>query len=144
MHQSRHEAGGYRRIEVITGDARRRRWTAEEKAAMVAESLQPGSNVSALARRFGVNRGLLQTWRRTAVQEASDRDGLFVPLRLENASATADTEMPVSKSAASAGSDPASKPGAMEIESAGLRVRFSGPIDPGALRLVLAHIGRRT
>lgn len=111
---------------------------------MVAESLRPGSNVSALARRFGVNRGLLQAWRRTAVQEASDRDGLFVPLRLENASATADTEMPVSKSAASAGSDPASKPGAIEIESAGLRVRFSGPIDPGALRLVLAHIGRRT
>lgn len=108
---------------------------------MVAESLQPGSNVSALARRFGVNRGLLQTWRRTVVQAASDHDGLFVPLRLEDASTTAASEEPVSKSA-SAG-DPASNPGAMEIEGAGLRVRFSGPIDPGALRLVLAHIGRR-
>ena len=105
---------------------------------MVAESLQPGSNVSALARRFGVNRGLLQTWRRTVVQAASDHDGLFVPLRLEDASTAAASEEPVSKSAASAGN-----PEAMEIEGAGLRVRFSGAIDPGALRLVLAHIGRR-
>ncbi len=59
MHQHRHEGDAYRRIEVITGVRRRRRWTAEEKAAVVAESLQPGINISELARRFGVNRGLL-------------------------------------------------------------------------------------
>jgi hypothetical protein len=38
-HQHRHEAGDYRRIELITGTTRRRRWTAEEKAGLVAESL---------------------------------------------------------------------------------------------------------
>jgi transposase len=82
MHQHRHEAGEYRRIEVITGAVRRRRWAADEKAEIVAESLQPGMNVSELARRRGVNRGLLQTWRREAMREATDRGGLFVPLRM--------------------------------------------------------------
>jgi hypothetical protein len=69
MHQHRHDAGQYRRIELITGASRRRRWTPAEKAALVAESLQPGVNVSDLARRAGVNRGLLQTWRRAAMRE---------------------------------------------------------------------------
>jgi transposase len=48
---------------MITGTVRRRHWTAAEKTALVAESLQLGINVSALARRRGVSRGLLQTWR---------------------------------------------------------------------------------
>ena len=37
MHQDRHEADPYRRIELISGTARRRRWTIEEKAAIVAD-----------------------------------------------------------------------------------------------------------
>jgi hypothetical protein len=45
MHQHRHEGDEYRWIELITGVVRRRRWTAAEKAALVAESLQPGINV---------------------------------------------------------------------------------------------------
>ena len=61
MHQDRHEAGSYRRIELITGTVRRRRWTIEEKAAIVTESRRAGVNISDVARRFGVNRGLLQT-----------------------------------------------------------------------------------
>ena len=84
MHQDRHEADAYRRIELITGTSRRRRWTIEEKAAIVAESARPGVNVAEVARRFGVNRGLLQTWRRKAIGEAS----VFVPLRVEGLVAT--------------------------------------------------------
>ena len=38
MHQHRHEGSDYRRIELITGLSRRRRWTADEKAAIVTES----------------------------------------------------------------------------------------------------------
>ena len=37
MLDARHEGGSYRRIEVITGQRRRRQWTAEEKARIVAE-----------------------------------------------------------------------------------------------------------
>jgi len=38
----RHQAGTYRRIELITGGAKRRVWTEEEKARILAESFQPG------------------------------------------------------------------------------------------------------
>ena len=34
---------GFRRIEVLTGPGRRRRWSAEEKAQIVAETLEPGA-----------------------------------------------------------------------------------------------------
>src|SRR5438270_6052982 len=46
---------GFRRVEVITGVGRRRRWTDEEKAWIVAESLDPATSVSAVARRYGLH-----------------------------------------------------------------------------------------
>ncbi|MDT8854383.1 transposase [Paracoccaceae bacterium Fryx2] len=51
-------------MEVITGKRRRRNWTAEEKARIVSESAEPGASISDVARRWGVNRGLLTVWRR--------------------------------------------------------------------------------
>ena len=48
------KADGFRRFEVITGVSRRRRWTDEEKARIVAESLDPATTVSAVARRYGL------------------------------------------------------------------------------------------
>ena len=139
MHQDRHEADAYRRIELITGTARRRRWTIEEKAAIVAESTRPGVNVAEVARRFGVNRGLLQTWRRKAIGEAS----VFVPLRVEGLVAT-DNNKDRGNSARGMAveTDASAQPGTLEIESGGMRVRFSGPVDATALRLVMMHIGR--
>src|SRR5271156_488377 len=44
--------GGFRRVEVLTGPARRRRWSAEDKARIVAETLVPGACVSEVARRW--------------------------------------------------------------------------------------------
>jgi hypothetical protein len=38
---------GFRRVEVITGVGRRRRWTDEEKAWIVTESLDPATTTSA-------------------------------------------------------------------------------------------------
>jgi transposase len=141
MHQDRHEADAYRRIELITGTARRRRWTIEEKATIVAESTRPGVNVAEVARRFGINRGLLQTWRRKAIGERP----VFVPLRVEGVVAATDnnkdrTNPPPSMAVET---DASTRPGTLEIESAGMRVRFSGPVDATALRLVMTHIGRR-
>jgi transposase len=140
MHQDRHEAGAYRRIELITGTARRRRWTMEEKAAIVAESTRPGVNVADVARRLGVNRGLLQTWRRKAISEAP----VFVPLRVEDQVAAADNNKDRADTPRSVAmeADTSPKPGTLEIESGGIRVRFSGPVDASTLRLVMMHIGR--
>ena len=54
----------FRRVEVLTGAPWRRRWSASEKAAIVAESLAPGAVASTIASRYGLHRNQLYTWRR--------------------------------------------------------------------------------
>jgi transposase len=56
----------FQRIEVITGVARRRRWTAEQKLKMVEQSFRSGETVSVVARRHGIAPNLLFRWRRLA------------------------------------------------------------------------------
>ena len=50
------------RIEVITRGERRRRWSPEERQAIVAESVSAPS-ITAVARKHGIGTGLLDTWR---------------------------------------------------------------------------------
>jgi transposase len=52
------------RVEVITGPERRRRWSAEQKRAIVAESLAPGAVVTEIARRAEIGPGQIYRWRR--------------------------------------------------------------------------------
>lgn len=52
------------RIEVITGEQRRRRYTAEEKAQLVMLCSQPGMSVSLVARRHGISASLLFKWKK--------------------------------------------------------------------------------
>jgi len=52
------------RVEVITSVQRRRRWSAEEKAAIVQETYAPGMSVSLVARRHGIAPNQVFTWRR--------------------------------------------------------------------------------
>lgn len=69
------------RIEVITSVERRRRWSAAEKARLVAAIAEPGAVVTEIARRFGVETSLLYRWRR---QFAAERGApAFVPLQIE-------------------------------------------------------------
>src|SRR3954452_2097193 len=65
------KADGFRRFEVITGVGRRRRWTSEEKARIVAESLDPATTASAVARRHGLHASQLFTWRQQLQRRAS-------------------------------------------------------------------------
>ncbi|TLZ58852.1 MAG: transposase [Gammaproteobacteria bacterium] len=51
------------RVEVITGPERRRRWTDEQKQAIVAETLEPGAVVAEVARRAEVGPGQIYRWR---------------------------------------------------------------------------------
>src|ERR1700731_2022869 len=83
-----HEDGGdtLRRIEVITGTGRRRRWDAETKGRLVAESFEPGCSVSEVPRRHDISPSLLFLWRRQAAEakknaESNVRGGpAFVPM----------------------------------------------------------------
>jgi transposase len=74
-----------RRIEVITGGGeRRRRWSDDEKAEAVEESLRSGVVVSQVARRRGLTPQQLFTWRREARQKAAVSDGIpFAPVVVE-------------------------------------------------------------
>jgi transposase len=76
-----------RRIEVFTGTGRRRTWSAEDKARIVAESLTSGESVCAVARRHGLSPQQLFGWRRQvreAAEGAEPKAPLFVPAVVES------------------------------------------------------------
>ena len=58
-------------MEVITGVGRRRRWSLEDKARIVAESLDPATTASAVARRYGLHASQLFTWRQQLQRSAA-------------------------------------------------------------------------
>lgn len=63
-----------RRIEVFTGAGRRRTWSAEDKAQIVAESVTSGESVCAVARRHGLSpQQLLSFDRRDRVKRGNAR-----------------------------------------------------------------------
>src|SRR5574342_1420589 len=62
---------GFRRVEVLTGPERRRRWSWEEKARIVAESLAPDAVASSIALRYGLHRNQLYAWRKELSQTAN-------------------------------------------------------------------------
>jgi transposase len=57
---------GYRRVEVLTGPGRRRSWSDDEKARIVAETAEPGAKVTEVARRWQVSPQQVFDWRRQA------------------------------------------------------------------------------
>jgi len=69
----------FRRVEVLTGAERRRRWSAAEKATIVAESLAPGAVTSTIALRHGLHRNQLYAWRREFRSAVVAGSGVPVP-----------------------------------------------------------------
>ena len=51
-------------VEVITSVQRRRRWTVEQKRAMVLETEQPGMSLSYVARKYEIHPNQLFRWRK--------------------------------------------------------------------------------
>ena len=134
--------GEYRRVEVLMGPGRRRRWSAEEKARIVEESLVPGARVSEVARRWQVCSQQVFGWRRAAfgkvttvaarTTEAAAPD--FVPI-------TTDVPLPAPVARVA----PAAP--AIEVKLAGAVVRVVSGIDDTAqltavLRAVRASASR--
>ncbi len=80
------EAESFRRIEVITGVARRRRWPEEVRARILAESFEEGANVSAVARRYGAAPSQVFGWRKAALAQAAaaqTKTAIFAPVVVE-------------------------------------------------------------
>ena len=66
LHMSKPVEAQVRRVEVFTGAGRRRTWSAEDKAAIVAESFAGADTVNGVARRHGLTTSQLFAWRREA------------------------------------------------------------------------------
>ena len=118
------KADGFRRLEVITGVGRRRRWSLEDKARIVAESLDPATTSSAVARRYGLHASQLFVWRQQLQRRRSSAAAIggptFVPVLLAEDSAP-----------------PAEAVGRMEIALGPAVVRVGADVDAAALRRVL-------
>lgn len=76
-------------LEIISTVERRRRWTAEEKVAILDQALRPGGSIAAAADRNDVSRSLIYLWRKQAragsmpgVALNSEAAAKFVPVRL--------------------------------------------------------------
>ncbi len=80
---------GARRVEVFTGSGRRREWSAEQKAVIVAESYVGDVSVCDVARRHGLMPSQLFAWRRDArlrTNSTGEAEGdFFVPAVIDAA-----------------------------------------------------------
>lgn len=65
------------RAEILHGPERRRRWTLEQKALIVAEGFASGAVTSSVARRYDVHPNQLHAWRRELRELASP---MFAPV----------------------------------------------------------------
>ncbi len=129
----------YRRVEVITGEKRRRNWKAEEKAEILAATMVPGVTVTEVARRFSVSPALLWTWRRKAMDDlAAEIVPRFVPLQIESEIAESAAVVP-EPAPPSLGRDQVA--GSIEVAIGRARVRVEGAVDPEVLRQMLGLIG---
>lgn len=145
MLDARQEGDSYRRIEVITGQRRRRRWTAQEKARIVAESFEEGANISEVARRNGVVRGLLTVWRHKLAAAVSTRASGFVPVRIASDGGAGTAGEPGRLAPAHArrpemASPPDQLRGVIEIEVSGARIRVEPGVDTTTLTMVLSAL----
>jgi transposase len=130
----RDEARPYQRVEVITGRRQRRRWTADEKAEIVAASAQPGACISDVARRYGVNRGLLTVWRRDAgiaKGTAATAGDHFAEMVVEAPRIEARSALPDGR-----------RPGRVDVVIDGGHAVLSGDVDPALAVAVIGALRR--
>jgi transposase len=132
-------------VEIMARVERRRKWTATEKAALLAEVEAEGGKVVVVARRHRMSESLLYNWRAAwkAAEAARTRAPLsFVPIgmldRVQDEvtvplCADSEPQPATSTSRASEG-----RAGMIEIElPTGARLRVDGEVNEKTLRRVL-------
>ena len=144
-----------RRLELITGTGRRRRWSTDEKARILVESLRPGANISDVARRNGLSPQQLFGWRR----EVREPEPAPSPVRKRGRPKkdwggapgvdTAPTHFapiviaaPAPPPSPTGSSPPDLKWGTIEITIGDAVVRVSGQVDIALLAAVLRAVRR--
>ena len=77
--------------EIVARVERRRQWTPEEKAALMAEVEADGGQVSVIARRHGISKSLLYNWRSAWKAAALMRAAIAAPASFVQLGIVADT-----------------------------------------------------
>ena len=128
-----------RRFEVFTGSGRRREWSDEHKAQIVAESYEPGIKVCSVARRHGLTPQQLFTWRRLARKPLEAVPDVDVPMF---APAVLDVPTkPVAKEPEPARAQrKKARNGAIELEIGGATVRIASGADAATIAAVIQAV----
>ena len=71
-----------RRTEVITGGERRRRWSPEQKQAIVLESVSSNIPLTTVARKHGIGTGLLYSRRHQLLTRRPDGGACFARVEM--------------------------------------------------------------
>jgi transposase len=128
------------RVEVLDGVERRRRWSREDKARIIEETLAPGAKVSEVARRHGISASLVFTWRRQSRAN-------HVPAVAPRFAAVRISEAPTETAVSTTSEQPRAaggRSGVIEISlGGGRRVRVDASVDADALARVLDVLERR-
>src|ERR1700736_6282971 len=129
-----------RRLEGFTGAGRRRTWSDEDKARVVAEIETSGDSVSGVARRHGLSPQQLFGWRRQMRESQvglSEADGLqFVPAVVDVASSA--SPFPRQRKAPQCKAE--SGAGTIEVEMDAVTVWVGRGADVKTVRAVLSAL----
>lgn len=118
----------------------RRNFRTADKKRIVAEALAPGASISAVARRYGIDRPLLYRWKRELVSPAPDP--VFLPVTISDAPNLADASSPAPliPMPQSTAAPVVVERAAQEIEVelvGGRRVRIARDTDPATVRAMV-------
>jgi transposase len=135
--------------EIVARVERRRQWTLQETAALMAEVEAEGGQVSVVARRYGISKSLLYNWRsawRAAAGAAATRAASAVSagfIQLGVVAEASEQNLPAAPAgyARGTGLSLAERVGVIEIDLPdGVRVRVDDRVSEKALRRVLAAV----
>jgi transposase len=133
--------GGVRRFEVINGALGRRRWSIDDRARILEETLAPGAVVSAVARRHGLRPQQVFTWRREARQRLeAEAPPAFVPAVVvvsDPASAREPKPQPKRRGRRRGAA-------AVELEASGVTVRIGDGASPATIAAVIGALKSST
>ena len=116
------------RVEIITGPERRRRWSDEQKRAIVAASLEPGAVVADVARRAEIGADQIYRWRQQFARSDGFAQVLIAP--------------PEATSARAANEAVCAEP-VVEIEFVETRVRIPASIPVPLAASIIKALARR-
>ena len=129
--------GEVRRFEVITGSVGRRRWSADDRARILEETLVPGAIVSEVARRHGLTPQQVFTWRREARRVAQTLPA-FVPAIVTAEPALA--EEPPAASPRRKRRLRHRRGASIEIDVAGVKVAIENGASPATIAAVIGAL----